>query len=191
MKQRVRDVSILRTNTSAIISGLIMLAIAPVFCALLVTTGASALSLPKILKDITAPVIDSVPGKSTPTPPTHANNQQATPAASSADSSTTEAATNTSQPAEYVAPLEPMPIYTQDLQQINTQPHHDGRAAAVRSLNVSQNSAFALLQPSEQGWKIFGTPWYWWGLAIVASVSLWWWLAVQKARRLILLAFWI
>jgi hypothetical protein len=84
-----------------------------------------------------------------------------------------------------------MPTLNQDLEQINLQSRGSIQPAVARSVSATQNSSFAFLQPSEQGWKIFGAPWYLWGLAIVAIVGIWWWLAVQKARHLISLAFWL
>lgn len=198
MKQRMQGIQVLKTSTNAIIFGLTMLAITPVFCALLVTTGASALSLPDIVRGITAPVTDILPGKSVPAQPAptpasrHGDNQQVAPSASNTTSSTTtDTTTNASQPVVSGAPLEPMPVLTQDLQQINTQPRQSVQPIVARSLRPAQNSSFAFLQPSEQGWKILGAPWYWWGLVILAAAGIWWWIAVQKARHLISLAFWL
>lgn len=196
MKQRVRGVRVLKTNTNAIIFGPIILAITPVFCALLVATGASALSLPRIVKDITTPVTDILPKKSTPVQPASApasipsDDQQAAPPISNAALSTADTSTNVSQLVEYGAPLEPMPVYTQDFQQLNVQPRRGVQPILARSLRATQNTSFAFLQPSEQGWKIFGTPWYLWALVIVTIVGAWWWIAVQKARHLMSLAFW-
>jgi hypothetical protein len=175
--------------------GLILLAIAPVFCSLLVAPSASALSLPGIINDITAPVTDVLAKKSTPAHPTPTatpapgEGHQAAPPASNAASPTTDMSADAAQPVEYGEPLDPMPVYTQRPQYVNVPSHYTVQPAAAHNLRTTQDSSLAFLQPSEQGWKIFGTPWYLWALAGAAIATGWWWTAVHKAKYLYLSLF--
>lgn len=192
MKQRVWGVGVLRTN--AITFGLMILVTASVFCSL--SSGeVRALSLPRIIDDVTAPILDTSPGRSEQAPPSAtpaaaSNSQQAAPTTAGAPAPASDTATNSSAVAGNDAPLELLPTYSQDLQRLTDQSRSDTRPTLAHALRTMPSSSFVFLQPSEQGWKIFGIPWYYWMLIVIAIVGGWWWFSVQKAKRLLSLAFW-
>jgi len=166
-----------------------MLAVMPVFCALVVATGVSALSLPHIVKDVAAPVIKILPEKTTPAQPAPAAAPVYSRSPQSASATTTTVATPTNDTATGAAysvgegaPLEPIPSFAQDLQQMNTQPRRGAQLIAVHSARTLQSASFAILQPSEQGWQIAGIAWYWW---VVAGVAIWlgWRLLLRRTRE--------
>ncbi|GEM_PF-1920129 len=186
MQQRVRDVSVLEGKYKTFVTCVCMLAVMPVFCALTVATGVNALSLPHVIKDVAAPVIKILPEKTTPAQPA-APVYSRSPQSASVITTTVTAPTNdTTIDAAYSvgegAPLEPIPFFTQDLQQINTQPRRGAQLIAVHSARTPQSASFAILQPSEQGWQIAGIAWYWW---VVAGVAIWlgWRLLLRRARE--------
>ena len=41
----------------------------------------------------------------------------------------------------------------------------------------------AVLAASDQGWKLFGTAWYWWLLVVAALAGVWWFIAGLRRRR--------
>lgn len=187
MQQRVRDVSVLERKYKTFVTCVCMLAVMPVFCALAVATGVSALSLPRIVEDVAAPVIKILPEKTTPAQPAAPLHSSRSPQSASVTTTTVTMPTNdTTTDAVYSvgegAPLEPILSFTQDLQQINTQPRRGAQLIAVHSARTPQSGSFAILQPSEQGWQIAGIAWYWW---VVAGVAIWlgWRLLLRRARE--------
>lgn len=182
MKQQVRGVSVVKTNTDAIIFLLMILVIASVFCSLLVAREVSALSLPGLTKDVTVPVVVTLPEISTPGQPalasTSSDDRQVASPTSNTASPTTDASVNPSQLVGYDTRLEPMPVYSRNLQQLSIQPYRGMQPALAHSLRATPNSSFSFLQPSEQGWQIAGIAWYWWGWAGTLV-----WLGVRLALR--------
>ena len=147
------------------------------------------LESPTIVKRLTSrvPVVSSLldPPEDTPTiKPQTPSRQESSPQPSENATSEKKKPTKSSEKQETSPSAQPaaatMPAIQQQGSQFNTlqpvgAPYFEGNARlASVTLGPSVKTA-AVLEPSEEGWRLFGIAWYWWMtlLAVIAGITLW------------------
>jgi len=147
------------------------------------------LESPTIVKRLTSrvPVVSSLldPPEETPTvKPQTPPRQGSSPQSSGNATSEKKKPTKSSEKQEASPGAQPaaaaMPVIQQQGSQFNTlqpvgAPYFEGNARlASVTLGPTVKSA-AVLEPSEEGWRLFGIAWYWWMtlVAVIVSIILW------------------
>lgn len=181
---------------------MVMLAVTPVFCMLVVTRPAAALSPLGLVRQMVAPVEQLVapvaPVVAPVAPPAPAAQQSpTTPTASpSAGAAPAPAKSASGEGADMpvvssVAAAPPAPLDT--LRPIEVAGLHSPKSAVVTTRGFGTTPGWPLygahgdgtfLQASSHGWKIMGTGWYWWvGGGIVGLTVLHRWYRNRTIRR--------
>lgn len=58
-----------------------------------------------------------------------------------------------------------------------------GEVLGAQTTGTNQTAQATVVEPTAEGWKLFGLLWYWWLLILAAFVALWWFIAAWRRRR--------